>query len=161
MNFEQLLKNKKNEKSKFHNFKFLKNLKKRKFFEFQIHTTSFYGLILFQEIGINPLGVFSQEKTFSFSKFNPEKSISYMDFFIIFFIFIILYSFIIEFVNTWYVENIAWTNPLSKDCISSDTNSTISSLFFNNYPFCKKLYQITFFFNSTFIDFLNFYDYLF
>ena len=61
---------------------------------------------------------------------------------------------IIEFVNTWYVENIAWTNPLSNDCISSDTNSTISSLFFNNYPFCKKLYQITFFFNSTFIDFL-------
>lgn len=154
MNFEQLLKN----KPVIQNCKKLKKKKIKRFFEFQIDNITFYDLTLFQNINIKIINVPFQDKTISFSDLNPIKSIDYLDVFIFLIVFILFYYFIVEFITIWYKENILSTGLNLNEHI--DLNDTLSSMLFTDDVFCRKLSKVNVFFNSSVLDFLNFYGYL-
>lgn len=152
MNFEQLL-----EETKKNNTVKIKK-KNKKFFEFQIENIYFYDLIIFQNITIKIINVPFEEKPLTLEDLNVEKSLDYRDFFIIFFILILSYFFIVEFFTIWYKDNI--TPPDLSPADRSFLNNTFISILSQNFSLSEKIKVLNVVFNSTLIDFLNFYGYL-
>lgn len=152
MNFEQLL-----EEVKKNNTVKLKK-KNKKFFEFQVENIYFYDLIIFQNINVKIINVPFEDKTLTFEDLNVEKSLDYRDFFIIFFILILSYFFIVEFFTIWYKDNIA-PSSLNSDNLSF-LNNTFISILSQNFSSSEKIKVLNIVFNSTLVDFLNFYGYL-
>lgn len=159
MNFEQLLENKKSENKNINSsYGRLKKKKLKKFFEFQIDNITFYDLTLFQNITIKIINVPFQDKTLSLSDLNAQKQLKSVDVFIFLIIFILFYFFIVEFISIWYKENIVSAGLNLND--HEGLTSIVSSMFFSDDTFCKKLSKVCIFLNSSILDFLNTYDYL-
>jgi len=159
MNFEQLLEDKKSKnKNSNLNCGEFKKKKLKKFFEFQIDNITFYDLTLFQNITIKIVNVPFQDKVLSLSDLDTQKQTNSVDIFIFLIIFILFYFFIVEFISIWYKENILSSGLNLND--HEGLTSVVSSLFFNDDTFCKKLSKVNIFLNSSILDFLNTYDYL-